>query len=275
MTAFADTLNGLHIEDHGGEGEPLVLLHGLLFDGRQFAAQCEALRDHYRCITIDFPGQGRSAPSTIGYSTEALTQVMMAALERLAVGGPVHLAGLSMGGFTSMRIAARQPDLVRSLMLLNTSAGAHSRRKFPKQLALAGLARVAGTALPPITAGIEEEMFGDSFRHDAETLPMRRQWRARWAAADRGALVATLLGVMGRSDFRGQLGRIKVPTLVIGGSADASLPVAHSVQIYERIPGSQLVVVRGAGHSTPVEAPEAVTRALRAFLGGASRAAQS
>ena len=69
----------LHYEDTGGTGEPVLFLHGFLFDGRQYEAQVAALRDQYRCLTLDFRGQGRSAASRGGYQTEQLTADVLAA----------------------------------------------------------------------------------------------------------------------------------------------------------------------------------------------------
>lgn len=255
----------LHFEDTGGPGEPVLFLHGFLFDGRQYAAQVAALRDAYRCITLDFRGQGRSAPARRGYRIEQQTADVLAVIRRLDL-ARVHLVGLSMGGFVAMRVAAREAGLLRSLALINTSAAAHARGKFPKQLVLAGVARVAGVSLPLVRSGIEGEMYGEAFRNDPARAAEREVWRQRWERADRSALVKTLLGFMVRADVRGELGRITAPTLVIGGGADSSLPPRFSREIHSLIAGSRLVELPGVGHSSPVEDPVGVTRALEQFL---------
>ena len=255
----------LFVTDSGGPGEPVMFLPGFLFDGRQFDPQVRSLRATYRCLTLDFRGQGRSAPARGGYQIEQQTADVAAVIGQLGL-PPVHLVGLSMGGFVSMRIAARQPHLVRSLTLVNTSAAPHPKRKFPKQLALAGVARVAGVSLPPIVAGIEDEMYGQAFRTDPSRAAERDVWRRRWAAADRASLVRTLLGFMIRPDMRAELPDIITPTLIISGGSDTSLPPAFSREMHRLIRGSRYVEVPGAGHSSPLEAPEAVTSALREFL---------
>jgi pimeloyl-ACP methyl ester carboxylesterase len=178
----------------------------------------------------------------------------------------VHLVGLSMGGFVALRIAARDPGLLRSLTLLNTSAAAHARTKFPKQLVLAGVARVAGVSVPLVRSGIEAEMYGEAFRTDPARAAERGVWRQRWAQADRSSLVKTLLGFMIRPDIRDELGDVTVPTLVIAGGADASLPPSLSREIHSLVAGSSLVELPGVGHSSPVEDPDGVTRALEQFL---------
>ncbi len=255
----------LHYEDTGGSGEPVLFLHGFLFDGRQYEAQVAALRDQYRCLTLDFRGQGRSAASRGGYQTEQLTADVLAVIRALGI-APVHLAGLSMGGFAALRIAARQPDVIRSLILLNTSAAAHPRGKVPGHLVLTAIGRVAGVSGPALTSRIEAEMYGPGFRDDPASAGQREAWRRRWARADRPALAQTMLGIVLRPDVRAELGDIRAPTLIIAGAADASLPPRFSREMHALIAGSQLVELPGAGHSSPMEDPDGVTRALRDFL---------
>lgn len=255
----------LHYEDTGGPNEPVMFLHGFLFDGRQYEAQVSMLRDRYRCITMDFRGQGRSAAARRGYQIEQHTADVLGIIRRLDI-APVHLVGLSMGGFVALRIAAREPGLLRSLTLVNTSAAAHAPTKFPKQLALAAVARVAGVSLPLIRSGVEAEIYGEAFRKDPARAAERELWQRRWERADRSSLVKTLLGFMIRPDIRNELGEVTVPTLVIAGGADASLPPRFSRDIHSLIAGSRLVELPGVGHSSPVEDPEGVTRALEQFL---------
>jgi 3-oxoadipate enol-lactonase len=255
----------LFVSDTSGDGETILFLHGFLFDGRQYEAQIDELRGRYRCVTLDFRGQGRSGSARGGYQVEQHTSDVLAVIRRLDI-APVHLVGLSMGGFVGLRIAAREPGLLRSLTLLNTSAAAHARTKFPKQLALAAVARFAGVSVPVIRSGVEAEMYGEAFRADPMRAAELEVWRQRWAGADRATLVRTLLGFMVRPDVRDELGDVTVPTLVIAGAADASLPPPYSREIHSLIAGSRYVELPDVGHSSPVEDPAGVTRALSEFL---------
>jgi len=257
----------LYYEDTGGPGEPILFLHGFLFDGRQYEAQVAALRDGYRCLALDFRGQGRSAPTRGGYQVEQHTADVLTVIRMLGL-APTHLVGLSMGGFVAMRIAAREPDLLRSLTLLNTSAAAQALAKVPKQLALAGAARIVGVSPQVILSGIEAEMYGEAFRTDPSRRAQRQVWQQRWASADRAILVRSLLGILIRPDIRTELGDVTVPTLVLAGGADMSLPPRFGREIHALIAGSRYVELPGIGHSSPVEDPEGVTKALLEFLAG-------
>lgn len=262
----------LYYEDTGGSGEPILFLHGFLFDGRQFEAQIAALRDRYRCLALDFRGQGRSAAQG-GYQMEQHTADVLAVIRQLDV-APLHLAGLSMGGFVGLRIAAREPGLLRSLALLNSSAAAHARAKIAKHLMLSGIGRVVGTSPRRLLDRIEAEMYGEAFRADPAREADRETWRRRWAEADRGALTKTLQGVMFRPDIRSELADISVPTLIIAGGADASLPPEQSREMHRLIAGSRLVELPGIGHSSPVEDPAQVTRVLTEFFDSVQAKAQ-
>jgi 3-oxoadipate enol-lactonase len=179
---------------------------------------------------------------------------------------PLHLAGLSMGGFAGLRIAARHPGLLKSLTLLNTSASAHTPGKVLSHLVLTAVGRVAGVSLPLVVSRVEAEMYGAPFLSDPANDAQRQQWRQRWAQADRAALAKTMLGIAFRPGVRDELADIKIPVLIIAGGADVSLPPAQSRLIHSLIPRSRLVDLPGVGHSSPVEDPAGVTKALSEFL---------
>ena len=116
-------LNGAEIyyEDHGAGAETIVFAHGLLWSGRMFDDQVRALKDRYRCITFDFRGQGQSEVTPSGYDMDTLSEDAAALIETLGC-APCHFLGLSMGGFIGQRLALHHAHLIKSLMLLETSA---------------------------------------------------------------------------------------------------------------------------------------------------------
>ena len=255
----------IHVDDSGGDGPPVLFLHGFLFDGRMFDGQVRALAGRYRCLRLDLPGQGRSARAAHSYQLEQLTADVRAVLRQLHLPS-VHLVGLSMGGYLAMRLAARTPDVVRSLTLLNTGAGAHPRRKLPEHLGLAGMARVLGPGSPAVAAGLERSLYAEAFRRDAGSGPVRAAWRDRWRASDVSPLIRTILGLMVRPGLEAELPSIPAPTLVIAGEQDTQHPPGDGRRIAAGIPGARFVELPGVGHSAPLEDPASVTRELRRFL---------
>ena len=167
----------------GSTGETIAFSHGLLWDRSLFAPQIAALRARYRCIAWDHRGQGESAPdptrNCIGI--ELVTQDAIALLARLAP-GPVHLCGLSMGGFVAMRIAARRPELVRSAILIETSADREPVENLPKFRVLTVVTRLFGPRL--VIERAMPIMFGRDFLDDKSSRAAeRRDVRARDDAA--------------------------------------------------------------------------------------------
>ena len=102
-----------------------------------------------------------------------------AELIRSLVGGPVHFIGLSMGGFVGMRLAARHPELVKSLVLLETSANAEPLENLPQYKLLNGMVRWIGI-IPPIASKVMKIMFAKSWLEDLRNRESIRHWKRNW-----------------------------------------------------------------------------------------------
>jgi len=254
----------LYYEDTGpgSTGETIVFSHGLLWGTELFAPQIAKLRERYRCIAWDHRGQGRSAEdwrNTIGI--EVVWSDAIALLEALTT-GPVHFCGLSMGGFVAMRTAARRPDLVRSLILIETSSDPEPRenikryRLLTRAVKLVGPRMLRGQVAPIMLA---KSTLADSARRDevarfSELMSRRRDiWRA-------------VNGVIERAGIDAELSRISAPTLVVVGDEDVATPLAKAAKIVSGIRGARLARIPHAGHSSTVEQPVAVNEAIEAFL---------
>ena len=112
-----------YYEFHGEGTETLVLSHGLLWSSKMFKKQIEALESDYRILCFDHRGQGQSEVTANGYSMDQLSEDASILIEKLCQ-TPVHFGGLSMGGFVGLRLAARHPDMIKSLILMETTAQA-------------------------------------------------------------------------------------------------------------------------------------------------------
>lgn len=259
------TVNGtsLWVEDSGGDGVPLLFSHGLLMSGRMFDAQVAALQGRYRCIRWDHRGQGRSADDGgRAISIEQVTADAVALVRTLAL-PPAHFVGLSMGGFVGMRIAARHPELLRSLALLDTSADPEPAENVPRYRLLNAVARWFG--LRWVAGRVMPIMFGRTFLTDPAKAAERARWRAQ-LTGNRRSIYRAVNGVVERAGVAEELGNVRCPTLVVVGEEDVATVPAKSERIRALIAGAELVRIPGAGHSSSVEQPEAVTAAIAAFL---------
>ncbi len=171
----------IHYTDTGvPDGRPdapcVFFGHGLLFSGWMFEPQIDALRDTYRCVTIDWRGQGGSSAVSGGYDMDTLAADATALIEHLGL-APVHYVGLSMGGFVGQRIAARRRNLVRSLTLLDTSAGPEDPDKVGQYRLLGAIYRVTG--VKPLRNKVLPLMFGPAFLADPASAVLIAEWEQR------------------------------------------------------------------------------------------------
>lgn len=253
----------LHYTDEGSGPRTVVFGHGLMFSGEMFRPQMDALSDRFRCVAVDWRGQGRSAVTNTGYDMDTLTEDLVALIRHLGI-APVDYVGLSMGGFTGMRLAARHPELVRSLALLETSAE-------PEPPDSARQYRMLGTVVKwvgpkPVVGRGMSIMFGRTFLTDPSREAERAEWRRRLVSVNRVGGVRALHGVIDRAGVTDELARIAAPTLVLVGDEDIATVPDRARRIQAGIDGSRLVVVPHAGHTSTIEQPVAVTAALEEHL---------
>lgn len=258
-------VNGAHLfyEDQGTGLQTVFFAHGLCLNGRMFHHQVLALRDRYRCVTMDFRGQGRSEATDFGYSIANITQDAERLIQRLEA-QPCHFVGLSMGGFVGLRIALERPELLRSLTLLNTGARAEPLADKLRYGAMIATARLLGVR--PLAGSLMRRLFGRAFLRDPAHAEERRRWKAQIIEQDRRGITRAARGVLYRDDISDRLGAITTPTLIISGADDIAQPPDLGRELHQRIPASRHVVLPNVGHASCLEAPERVNELLLEFL---------
>ncbi|MGI9350884.1 MAG: alpha/beta fold hydrolase [Rhizobiaceae bacterium] len=250
-------LNGasIHFTDTGGDGVPLVFSHGLLFSGAMFEAQVAHFKDQFRCITFDHRGQGNSAVTENGYDIETLTDDAAALINHLGL-APCHFVGLSMGGFVGMRLAAREPDLLRTLILLETSADPEPPENGPKYRMLNLVARWIG--LWAVIGQVMPIMFGQSFLNNPTRVGEKKKWEKAITSNHRIGITRAVKGVIEREGCASLLDKIEIPVGIGVGDEDVATAPEKSERMHKAIRQSELVVFAGAGHSSSIETPEQV-----------------
>lgn len=251
----------IHYEEHHPEGSPAVLLlHGLGSAGADWLLQFEPLvQAGYRVLAPDLRGFGRS--SWPGHTSVQAMAGDVALLLRELGAAPAHVVGISMGGTVALQLALDQPDLVRRLALVNTFArlrpqGLSGYLYFPLRIVLMytlGMERQARLVAARIFP-----------RPDQEEL--REQLIQRILQADPRAYRAAMWALM-RFNVEGRLGEIRVPTLVVTGDQDTTVPPAAQRRLVEGIPGAQQVIIAGGGHGVIADSPDEFNRVLSSFLG--------
>ncbi len=262
-------VNGVqvNIEDTGAppglpDAPTLVLGHGLLFSTTMWRHQVESLRSTYRCVSVDWRGQGATPPAG-DFDMDTLYGDLVGVIEHLDV-GPVHYAGLSMGGFVGQRLAARRPDLVRSLILIDTSAGPEDPDKVKKYRLLGAVFGLLG--FKPLVGQVAPIMFTPAFLQTPQGKEVLRIWTSELVRQQRRGVKKAVLGVVDRQPVLGELDSIKAPTLVIVGTEDPATPVAKAEVIAAAIPDARLEKVDGVGHVSSLERPNAISALMADFL---------
>ncbi len=258
-------VNGANIyyEEQGSGTETIVFAHGLLWSNRLYDNQIVALKKQYRCIAFDFRGQGQSEVTKSGYDMDTLCEDAVALIKALN-GSPCHFAGLSMGGFVGMRIAFRYPELLKSLILLDTSSDPEPKENLGRYRLLNLIAHYFGLRM--LTGQVMPIMFGTSFLNDPLRKKLKQELKAKIAQNHRIGISRAIKGVIERAGVYQEIKNIKTPTLVMVGDQDIATVPAKSERIHAQISGSKLVVIPGAGHTATIEEPEFVNKAIIDFL---------
>ncbi|WP_223428798.1 alpha/beta fold hydrolase [Tateyamaria pelophila] len=263
---FVD-VNGtrLHYVETGSGPETIVFSHGFLMNHKMFAHQIAALNVRFRVIAYDHRGHGQSAPCPTPFGMYDLVDDA-AALIRTLANGSVHFAGMSTGGFVGMRLALRTPDLIKSLTLIDTSADAEDPAALRQYNQLLFAVRWIGTR--PLLGKVMPILMAQPFLTDPAREKEVNAWRADFSALDKKSVYHFGNAIFSRDSVRDDLAALDAPppTQIIVGAQDIATPVARSETMQAAIKGARLAVVPDAGHSSPIETPQAVTDIMTRFL---------
>jgi pimeloyl-ACP methyl ester carboxylesterase len=253
----------LNYDDHG-PGPVVVLLHGFPLDRTMWEYQRETLGSLYRVIAPDLRGHGRTAAPEGIYPVEDMADDVVELLDALKIAEPVVVGGMSMGGYVAMAMAAKHPKRLRALMLINTRAGADTPETARIREELARQVEATGSVEPVVATMIGKLFSPATPRRRPELIERARQ---QMAATSPRAVAGTLRGLATRPDRTADLARISVPTLVLVGADDQTIPPAESEKIAAALPNATLVTIPDAGHMAPLENPAAVNETILRFLG--------
>ncbi len=246
----------------------VVLLHGYPLDARLWQGVIPDLARHFFVLAPDLPGHGKSdkpgdAAYDLDFFIESVVQIMKAVGLELA-----DVVGHDLGGMIALGLAARRPELVRGLVILDTAP-------FPKwpllmRLLLWMVRRPWGTRLF-LWRPYFRTMLGWFGFVDRQTFSpeMADEFRAPWVASRQGraALGRVVSAPPAAISPTGEdLRNISAPTLILWADRDNFFPVSIARELAGTLPGSELSIVNQAGHFFPLEKPDKVSARLAGFL---------
>jgi pimeloyl-ACP methyl ester carboxylesterase len=188
---------------------------------------------------------------------------LAAVARRLLVAAPPRFAlvGLSMGGYVAFEVLRQAPERVGALVLIDTSARPDLPEQSERREAL--IEQAEGGGFADVAAGHAQQFVAMRRRTDVPLLTLMATMASETGV---DAYVRQQRAILGRMDSRPMLGAIRCPALVLVGEEDALTPPDLAREIAAGIPGAKLDIIPGSGHLAPIEAPEAVTRALVSFV---------
>jgi non-heme chloroperoxidase len=268
----------LYYEDHGS-GKPVVLIHGYPLSGTSWEKQLVALlAAGYRVITYDRRGFGQSSQPTSGYDYDTFAEDLRELVTKLEL-RDFALVGFSMGGGEVARYIGKygSETVSKAVILSGVPPYLLKTPDNPEgvdQNVFTGIE----TAIKADRYAFFTEFFKNFYNTDVLTgkLVSEQTVQASWNVAAGCSATATLECVSTwHTDFRKDVARIDVPTLVMHGDADRILPItAAGPRTAKLIKGARLVVVEGGPHCITWTHSEVVNRELLAFLGEGTAAKQ-
>jgi 3-oxoadipate enol-lactonase len=253
-------VNGITLNyELGGSGRLIAFAHSLGMSGAIFDRIRPKLEPHGRVLTWDARGHGNSQRPAPGWSIEDLAADLRALIEHLGEDQAV-IAGLSMGGNTAVAYASAYPGKVDGLILADTTAwygegAAAAWEQRAQKAETVGLAPVIPFNLP--------RWFSDGY---PDAHPQESQRISDILTTGDAASYSAACRALGSFDGRDGLKRIICPTLVMVGAEDPATPPAMAEYLHQNIRNSELHVLDGLRHMTPVEAPEQVGDLIGGFL---------
>jgi pimeloyl-ACP methyl ester carboxylesterase len=249
-----------------GEGDPLVLVHGLGGAAANWLALAPLLLPGRRVLVPELPGHGGSAPLPAAPSLNAFADRIAALMD-----GPAAVVGHSLGGAISLRLAIRRPDLVSALVLAGAAGISSGTRQARYALTMTGLLKPGKRIAPhrrrvARSALLKTLVFGRWGVSDPPAFPPEIA-EAFLAGPARHTDTVSAAKALVRDDPRSDLDRVRCPVLLLWGARDHQLPIDDAFDYARRL-RAPLRAIADCGHLLIGERPEACADAIREFLAG-------
>lgn len=246
----------------GPEDAPVVVLSNSLGSTTSmWDAQADELAKDFRVVRYDTRGHGGSPVPPGPYDIDDLADDVVALLDSLGV-EKAHFVGLSLGGMTGMRLAARNPERLDRLVVLCTGAKLDPSSAWHDR---AATVRAHGSSA--VAEAVVARWYTPDF---LEEHPDVRAESEAVVSATPAEGYASCCEVIAAMDLRDDLPRIAAPTLAIAGADDPATPPPHLEAVADGVQDGHLLVVPGSAHLANAEQPQAITPAIVQHLKGST-----
>lgn len=243
----------------GADVPRIALIHSLALDASVWDDVVAELEAEADVVAIDCRGHGRSSRSVGPYTIEMFGDDIADVLDHLGWDDAI-VAGCSMGGCVAQAFAARHPERVRALLLIDTTAwyGEDAAAEWRKRAQRAKAEGLASMAEFQVT-----RWFGDRFRQEN---PARVMDAMNVFAANNIECYAATCEMLGQVDLRSNPAEFRFPVAIVVGEEDYATPVQAARNLQAAIPDASLTILPAARHLTPIECPEAIVGEVRTLI---------
>ena len=261
-------VNGININYKvQGQGEPLVLIMGYSGDKTGWMFQTRAFKRHFRVVTFDNRGVGKSDKPTGAYSMRMMADDTVGLMEHLGI-ERAHILGVSMGGMIAQELAINYPERVNKIILGCTAPGRSESSgispEFPRALGLSNNYtddEVRGLPVSKVVDSLLSSAFNKCIYRTLLIALAKIQVRL----IGKTGLVGQLEAVLGHDTFD-RLPAIQAPTLVMMGTGDRIIMPSSSEVLANGIPGARLVKFEGGSHAFFIEMRGEFNKVVLDFL---------
>jgi pimeloyl-ACP methyl ester carboxylesterase len=255
----------MYYEDTG-KGAPVVFIHGLGGDTREWALVIPELSKEIRCIAVDLRGHGQSDKPNQPYTQALFAKDAVNLLDQLEISS-AYFCGESMGGYVVLKTALSYPEKVRGIILVDAAPSileqtANIAGKWSEALLRGGLEAFVEAQVKDVFHPIfrrRHDAIVNIFRESKRVPPSETPGRI-----NKGFQIES-------ADFRKKLKEIKAPTLIIHGREDRIVPVENAELMHKQIPNSQLAIFPFCGHELILERPQFFVDLLLYFIENAEK----
>lgn len=246
-----------------GEGEPIVILNGIMMSTASWQPFMEVFTKYNQLILIDFYDQGKSDKLTEPYTQDIHVEMLKQFFDKLGY-QKVNMVGVSYGGEVALKFAIKYQEKLRSLILSNTTAYTNNMLKLIGESWINSSEKYSGKYLFQDLWGYlyadtlyEEKLDWIINRQEVFEQVLNKEWFDSFIRLTRSAESL---------DVRAQLRTIKVPTLLLGADQDCLTPIRYQEELLNNIEGSQMMIIKGGAHVAIYEKPQLFASAVLGFV---------
>lgn len=241
-----------------GQGEPLVLIHGLGSSSQDWAYQLDHLSSRYKVLIYDVRGHGQSDKPPGPYGVPIYAEDLAELMKALDIPA-AHICGISMGGMIAFQMGVDYPEMVKTLTVVNSRADLVPDTLGERWNVFQRLVVFRLLSMERIAETLSRRMFIKPEHEEQRLLFVEH-----WANNPKPVYMKVMKSLVGWT-VEDKLGEIDIPTLVIAADEDYT-PVEDKQRIVNKMKKAKLVVIEDSRHATPVEHPEVFNRTLASFI---------